>query len=164
MGASKTSNGTMIDQSDAQQSPAPQIVQLNGTYEAFGMVMDYLCRIAPFADFEARVLADSVTDQLNRGQHLVALRERRVVGYAGWLMTTPEVAQGWLDGTRTLLRKDGPDAIARALTIVSAQERSVVIRLIRGARDVNDKGVRVYFKRGGGTTGRTARKTSVTAV
>jgi hypothetical protein len=151
----------MTDTEAAAEAGEVQIVQLNGTYEAFGLVMDFLCRIQPFAGFEAKALADAVTQQLRRSLHLVAMCDRRVVGYAGWLMTTPEIGQRWLEGTGPLTPKHGPEAVVAALTIVTAPERSTVTRLIRGARNAVPKGCRIVFKRGGENTGRSAKKATV---
>lgn len=123
-----------------------QIVQFNATFEGFGMVMDYLCRTAPFSGFLSKTLADALHLQLKQGHHLVAMRGGVVVGYAGWLITSKAIAEAWLAGRGRL--RPHPDADAAALTIVAGGERAVVTRLIRGARDLNP-GMRAYFKRGG---------------
>lgn len=123
-----------------------QIVQFNATFEGFGMVMDYLCRTAPFSEFTSKTLADALHLQLKSGHHLVAMRGGVVVGYAGWLMTSKAIAEAWVLEQGKLLPHR--DADAAALTIVAADERAVVTRLIRGARDLNP-GMRAYFKRGG---------------
>ncbi len=154
----------MTDIGPAAGEDQLRIVQLNSTYEAFGMVMDYLCRIQPFAGFEAKALGDAIIQQLRDSHHLVALRDRRVVGYAGWLMTTPEIAQSWLSGSGKLSSRKGPEACAAPLTIVTAPERATVTSLSRRARDINPKGTPVFFKRGGQNTGRTAKKATVTSV
>lgn len=123
-----------------------QIVQFNATFEGFGMVMDYLCRTAPFSGFTSKTLADALHQQLKRGHHLVAMQGGVVVGYAGWLLTSEAIAEAWREDRGSL--KSHPSAEVAALTIVAADERPVVARLIRGARNHNPD-VRYYFKRGG---------------
>jgi hypothetical protein len=123
-----------------------QIVQFNATFEGFGMVMDYLCRTAPFSGFTSKTLADALHQQLELGHHLVAMQRGIVVGYAGWLLTSQAIAEAWREDRDSL--KAHPSAEVAALTIVAANERPVVTRLIRGARNLNPD-VRYYFKRGG---------------
>lgn len=134
------------DELKATSSDGLQVMQFNATFEGFGMVMDYLCRQAPFSSFESKTLADALHLQLKDGHHLVAMRHGTVVGYAGWLMTSKAIAEAWvLDKGKLVPHRDADVA---ALTIVAANERAVVTRLIRGARDLNP-GMRAYFKRGG---------------
>jgi len=132
------------DELTAKIGDGLQVVQFNATFEGFGMVMDYLCRTAPFSEFTSKTLADALHLQLKSGHHLVALRGGMVVGYAGWLMTSKAIAEAWVldQGKLTAHR----DADAAALTIVAADERAVVTRIIRGARELNP-GMRAYFKR-----------------
>lgn len=132
-----------------------QIVQFNATFEGFGMVMDYLCHKVPFSTFESKTLADALHRQLKSGHHLVAMQSGAVVGYAGWLMTSKAIAEAWLADQRKLVPHS--DADAAALTIVAADQRMTVTRLIRGARDLNP-GMRAYFKRGGDSTRPAAKR------
>lgn len=145
------------DELAAKTGEGLQIVQFNATFEGFGMVMDYLCRTAPFSEFTSKTLADALHLQLKSGHHLVALRGGVVAGYAGWLMTSRAIAEAWVIDQGKLTAHH--DADAAALTIVAAGERAVVTRLIRGARDLNP-GMRAYFKRGG-EGGRPAVKRSL---
>ncbi len=124
-----------------------RIVQFNATAEGFGMVMDYVGRQLPFARFEAGILIDAIYQQLSYGHNLIALRRDRLVGYAGWMLTSTELAEAWVAGHGKLIRKDGAEATAAALTIVASQDRAAIARLMRGARRLNP-GKRAYFKRG----------------
>ncbi len=158
-------NRTMSDAPESTPTARPdddlRIVQFNATYEGFGMVMDYIARRMPFAGFDAGTLTDAIHQQLKFGHNLVALRNNQVVGYAGWLLTTPEIAEGWVEGRARLVRKYGDDAVAAALTIVAGEDRQVITRLIRAARRINP-GKRAYFKREADTI-KPARKRSLPA-
>ena len=117
--------------SESRVDNSISIVQLNGTFEAFGMLMDFLAHTKPFSQFEAGTLADALLLQLRQGHHLVALQDRKVVGYAGWLLTSRAVGDAWIEGRGKLrpVRQDLADAAS--LTIVAATEKSAIPRLIR---------------------------------
>jgi hemolysin-activating ACP:hemolysin acyltransferase len=136
-----------------------RVLQLNATFEAFGIVMDYLAVRAPFSTFEAGDLVKAVRRQLRGGHHLVAMQGQSAVGYLGWMPTTNAIAQKWLDGTGQLKPADAASTDAVALTIVAADLPLARRQLIRSARMLN-KTVRVYFKRGA-ENGRPARKVSL---
>lgn len=154
---------TEPQQSDADSGTEDgvRIVQFNATYEGFGMVMDYIGRQLPFATYEAGTLTEALHQQLKFGHNLVALRNNKLVGYAGWLLTTTEIAEGWLVGSARLLRKHGAEAEAGVLTIVAGENSRIVARLIRGTRRLNP-GKRAYFKREADNT-KSARKRSLPA-
>jgi hypothetical protein len=136
-----------------------RVLRLNPTYEAFGLVLDYLALRPPFSMFESGELARAIQRQLRGGYHLIALRGRTAVGYAGWMPTTNAIAQGWIDDVGKLRQVEPPEADAVALTIVAADEPLARRRLIRNARMLNQT-VRVYFKRGA-EGDRPARKVSL---
>lgn len=148
------------DPSDRPDSGAIRIIQLGGTFEAFGMVVDYLSRTAPFSEFVLGTLADAIRHQLGAGHHFAAMSGTELVGYAGWLLTSDAIAQAWAESDRPLLRVPTEQATAAALTTVAVTDPAATRRLLRGAREVN-KGKRIYFKRGSEGRGRTPRKTSV---
>lgn len=153
----------MKDQDAAAPAGAVQIVQLAGTFEAFGMVIDFLSRTPPFADFETRTVANAVRHQLGDGQHLAAMAGTRMVGYAGWMLTTEEIARAWAEARGELRRVPAERATAAALTIVAVTDPAVTRRLIRGARTLNP-GKRAYFKRGTEGGPQPPRKASVLIV
>lgn len=136
-----------------------QIVQMNLTPEALGLVIDFVGRKPPFAGFEAFVLLEALRHQLRDQHHLVALEGMKVVGYAGWMTTNTDIARAWLEDRGPLIRRSGPDAEASVLTIVASANKSITTRLMRGARELNP-GRRVYFKRDSNDTDR-LRKVSL---
>ena len=134
--------------------------QLHGSFEAFGVVFDYLSRTDPFTRFEAGHFATIIRQQLKRGHHLVAMQEKTIVGYVGWLLTTKEIGDLWQQELGKLKPVAEEKCDAAALTVVSASDRAVLLRLIRGARTLNP-GKRVYFKRQYDDERKGTRKASV---
>jgi hypothetical protein len=148
------------DPSDRPDSGAIRIIQLAGTFEAFGMVVDYLSRTTPFSNFELGAFAGAIRHQLGAGHHFAAMSGTELVGYAGWLLTSDAIARAWVESNGPLVRVPAEQATAAALTTVAVTDPAVTLRLMRGARELN-KGKRVYFKRGSEGRGRLPRKASV---
>lgn len=137
-----------------------KIIRLANTFEAFGLVLDYLSRTPPFADFELGSFAGVIRAQLSYENHLAAMSGKLMVGYAGWLHTNAEYAEAWLRGDGILKSLDGRPHDCAALTVFVVSDARATPRLIRGARELN-KGVRVYFKRDYDGSTRGPRKASV---
>ncbi len=137
-----------------------QVIGFAPTYEAFGMVLEFLSASDVFSTFELRTVADVVRRQLADGHNLGAVRGTEVLGYAGWLHTTESVGSEWMEDRSILKPLKPEDADAVALTVFAAADTSVTPRLIRGARELN-KGKRVFFKRGYDGVVRPSRKSAV---
>jgi len=139
-------------------SGRPVILQLHGSFEAFGVVFDYLSRTDPFTRFEVGHFSSVIRLQLKKGHHLIAMDGQTVVGYVGWLLTTQEIGDLWQKNLGKLTPVD--EGNSAALTVVASKDRSVLMRLIRGARTLNP-GKRVYFKRDYESERKATRKSSV---
>lgn len=133
---------------DTAKNPKFHITQLNGSFEAFGVIVDFLSRIQPFSKYDLGNFSKAVRAQLVHGHHLVALSGRTTVGYLGWLPTTEAVAEAWMRGDGRLVPVPEGQADAVVLTVVAATDNETIRPLIRQARRMNaDR--RVYFKRDG---------------
>ncbi len=136
------------------------ILQLHSSFEAFGVVCDYLSRIEPFSRYEVGHFSTIIRHQVRGGHHLIAMRGQVVVGYAGWLLTTTEIGDLWQQNLGKLTPVADHLSNAAALTVVTSLEKRVIARLIRGARTLNPN-KRVYFKRQYEGDDQSARKASV---
>jgi hypothetical protein len=134
------------------------VTTLAPTLQNFGAVSLFLSKMKPFSLFDLGTFAGGIQAQLASGYNLAALRGTEMVGYAGWLMTTRQVAENWVAGQGPLKRRRGPDAEAAVLTTVGVTDARCTLMLIRRARELNP-GRRAYFKRE--ALGQRARKTSV---
>jgi hypothetical protein len=132
---------------------------LSPSFEAFGLILDYLSLTTPFSGFELGNIAEVVRGQLGKRNHLVAMIGDRLVGYAGWMHTTIAIAEEWTS-MNGILRPVSGAHDAAALTIFAVTDTRATPRLIRGARDLN-KDVRVFFKRGYQGEARGPKKASV---
>ncbi len=138
---------TMNEQPPSTSPSTVVIVGLSPTFQAFGMVIDFLSDSEPFGTFEVSAIAPVIRTQLQDGHNLAAMEGDRMVGYIGWLLTTKAIGEEWAENRAILrpMKAEGSDAAA--LTIFVSDDKAATARLIRGARELN-KGRRVFFKRG----------------
>lgn len=136
-----------------------QYKSIPATLESFGVAVDFLSRFEPFTRDPVGPFVRAVRRQILRQQHLFAFDGEKIVGYAGWLPTTRQAAEAWLNDSGELLPADeNPEAVA--LTIVAVDDPSATLGLMREARRINP-GLRVFFKRNYSDATRTARKAAV---
>lgn len=124
----------------------PQALQLKPSMEALGIVLSFICRQAPYAEFRAAKILRSVQYQLSTGCHVCLVQEEQLVAYAGWLPVEPKVAESWLDGKATLQPVPAASTDAAALTIVSITANTHLAPLIRACRKLAPQQT-IYFKR-----------------
>lgn len=150
----------IVDGSGNQASARPVILQLHPSFEAFGVVFDYLSKTDPFTQFQVGHFSTIVRQQLKTGYHLVAMDGKTVVGYVGWILTTKEIGDRWQNAEGKLTPVVEENSDSAALTVVASKNRSILLRLIRGARTLNP-GKQVYFKREYEDARKSMRKASV---
>jgi hypothetical protein len=123
-----------------------QLRQFTANYEALGIVLDFLIERPPFDEFRTGKLIPALKRQIAKRQHVCAFRGETLVGYGGWLPITAERGRLWLEGKAELEPVAGDQYGAAALTVVCADEPTIVRMLIRAMRD-HLPGVRVFFRR-----------------
>jgi hypothetical protein len=137
-----------------------RIEVLNGSYEAFGMVLDLLSRHPPFADSPLDQMSKTIRKQLRLGRQVAALSPSNdLIAYAGWVPSLRASAELWVEDRGPLkVLDEGYDAMA--MTIVVSTQPTVTKALMRRARDLNPD-MQWYFKRAYGRKLRAARKQSL---
>jgi hypothetical protein len=126
--------------------PKFELARLANTFEAFGMVIDLLSRHEPFMRFDLGQLGAAVRLQLRHEHHVAALAGKALVGYVGWLPTTSEAAEAWLDDRGPLHPILDREVDGFAVTIVLTVDSSITRPIVRAARYRN-AGKRAFFKR-----------------
>jgi hypothetical protein len=123
-----------------------QMRRFTPSFEALGIVVDFLSRKAPFDQFRAGAVVTAIKHQLAQGHHVCGFRGEVLVGYCGWLHITRELGELWLLD-QAELKPVAPDrADAVALTLVRIDEPAAVRPLIRACRTL-EPGKRVFFRR-----------------
>lgn len=97
------------------------------------LLLDYLASSPPFSGYGMQSMVSSVTAQMMGGTYLVALSENKVCGYVGWLMTTREIAESWLNGTGKLTTTSNKPSAA-AITILAVSDKELLLPMVRSAR------------------------------
>ncbi len=149
----------MADEQNADRSQY-RIVQLEGSYSAYGMVLDLLSRHPPFADSALSQLSPTIRRQLRLGRNAAALSPREeLLAYAGWVPTLRASAELWIENRGPLQIVDA-ESDAMAMTIVVSESPSVTKALMRRAREMNPN-MSWYFKRSYSGQFRAPRKQTV---
>jgi hypothetical protein len=130
------------------------------SYEALGIVIDFLVPVPPFQSFAAGQLVRAIRHQIANGHHVAAFRGEVLMGYAGWLPVTEAMGEAWRKGEGELSAVEPVLADAVALTTVRTEEPAVLLPLIRACRK-QEPGKRVYINRDYTESARAARRNAV---
>src|ERR1700694_1089259 len=79
-----------------EESGRYQIRRFNASFEAVGILIDFLSRKPPFDQFRAGPLVTALKYQVADGHHVSAFRGEALIGYAGWLQITSAHGELWL--------------------------------------------------------------------
>jgi len=120
--------------SSQQESGGYEMRRFTPSFEALGIVIDFLSRKAPFDQFRAGHLVTALKHQIAQGHHVCAFRGEVLVGYCGWLQVTCELGELWLLDQAELKPVPPERADAVALTLVRVDEPAAVRPLIRACR------------------------------
>src|ERR1700716_756214 len=123
-----------------------QIRRFNPSFEAVGILVDFLSRKAPFDQFRAGPLVTALKYQVANGHHVSAFRGETLIGYCGWLLIASPHGDRCLQDKADLTPVPPDRADAIALAIVRVDEPAAVRPLIRACR-ILEPGKRVFFKR-----------------
>ena len=140
--------------------PGFHLRRFNPSFEAVGIVLDYVSRVPPFAKYPAGTLIAAVKYQILNGCHVAGFNEKKLVGYCGWLQITKADGENWIQGKGELKPVNAREADAVAVHIVRIDERSVVLPLIRACRNLEAK-KRVFFQRDYTAGGQAIKRRSV---
>ena len=137
-----------------------QIRRFKASFEALGLVIDFVANDPPFSSFRTAKLLKALKNQLANGYHVAGFEGERLVAYCGWLTTSTAQGEAWLQGNGQLKAIAAPAGDAVALTVVRVLKAGHVMPMIRACRKLNP-GKRVFFKREYAVPNAQARKGSV---
>ena len=121
-------------------------LQLKPTMEALGIVLSFICRTSPYAEFKAAKIIKAVQHQLSNACHVCLIEDERLVAYAGWLPIDARDGEQWLEGKGILKPVAVASSDAIALTVVSVIRTEQLRPLIHACRLLSPRRT-VYFKR-----------------
>jgi hemolysin-activating ACP:hemolysin acyltransferase len=78
--------------------PAPR--RLDNSYVAMGLVVTYLMTKPAFAKQPFGSWSRVLVGQINRKHYFLMMDGKKVVGFAGWALTTRDKAEDWLNDVR----------------------------------------------------------------
>lgn len=148
----------------------PTVARLPRSFEGLALLLELLAEDAFFGQEPLARMMKVAKAQVGHGTHVAAFRDKRLIGYAGYILVRPENGEAWMNGQAALQPLEPklalalpPDQRAGALTVVATRERDAILPLLRKLRD-SYRGYRVFFKREYLPGGREERKRTVRAV
>jgi hypothetical protein len=140
--------------------PGFHLRRFNPSFEAVGIVADFVSRVPPFEGYGAGALITALKYQILNGCHVAGFDGETLIGYCGWLQITKAEGEEWMQGNGELRPAPPSESDAVALHIVRIDEQSAVLPLIRACRTLEAK-KRVFFKRDYVAGGHAAKRSSV---
>ena len=125
--------------------PSLTIASFASTPLSLGLLCDFVSRFSPFDAFEFRQITVTLRHQLEAQCNLVAGCDDEIVGYLGWIRTTPQIAEAWLADQGPLTATAG-DAAAAVVTVVVATSPRFILPMIKHAKAAHPD-IDVYWKR-----------------
>ena len=128
----------------SQQDSAFQIRRFTPSFEALGIIVDFITRDRPFNEFRAGQLVTALKHQVSHGHHVCAFRGEQLVGYCGWLPISEALGRSLVQGKAELAPVLADQADAVALTTIRVDDPKVMQPLIRASRKLH-YGKRVFY-------------------
>ena len=75
----------------------PSIHQVADLNSAIGLASTYVAAHSPFGSYRADKLIGSIAGQIRRQHYAFAVLNGKIVGYFGWALCSPDIAQAWLE-------------------------------------------------------------------
>jgi hypothetical protein len=144
----------------AENAGTYQLRRFTPSYEALGVVIEYIGRQPPFDQYRVGKLLAALKHQIAHGHHVCAFRNETLVGYCGWLPITEELGRLWLQDKAELAPVPPEHSNAFAVTVVRGENPDVVRAIIRATRR-QTVGQRAFFRRDYASETRSARLQSV---
>lgn len=121
--------------SDLGEAGKLRIRQAKDPYTACGRTVTYLMRIPNFARLPFGQLSRLIVGQINRGQYFFVIHETSgVVGYCGWVQTSRQAAEAWVERNVDLgerLETEGPVCVINLWQASSAGVNSAIVGGLR---------------------------------
>jgi hemolysin-activating ACP:hemolysin acyltransferase len=115
---------------------------------ALGLAVSHLMTKPAFANLKFGEWSRILVGQINRRHYAFAVDpQRRVVGFAGWALTTRDKAEGWVEGNRALTYEDSLAGECLVFNCWAADSFRVHRFMVDEARKLIADKETMYFKR-----------------
>lgn len=108
-------------------------------------ILEYLSASQPFDAYGLKSMLEAVTTQMRTGCYAVALKDDKIIAYAGWILTTRQVADRWLKNEGQLTVEVAAPGAA-VFTILAVSQTDLLLPIARHVRRKNG-GLPVVWKR-----------------
>jgi hemolysin-activating ACP:hemolysin acyltransferase len=137
-----------IDGADNSLSREFRLFRPDAPAAALGMAVNYLMTKPAFANLKFGDWSRILVGQINRGHYVFVLgMDKKLVGFAGWALTSEEKAEAWVEGRAALNYRDsqaGECVVFNAWMAETTQAHRFMVDATR--LHMHDKKT-LYFKR-----------------
>jgi hemolysin-activating ACP:hemolysin acyltransferase len=140
----------MAGQGPQRAAPAAkyQVYIPENPHFALGLAVSHLMTKPAFANLKFGEWSRILVGQINRRHYAFAVDPaRRVLGFAGWALTTRDKAEGWVEGKRPLSYEDSLAGECLVFNCWSADNFRVHRFMVDEARKLIADKQTMYFKR-----------------
>ena len=128
--------------------PALRIVKVANPATALGLAVSHLMLKPAFARLQFGDWSRILVGQINRGHYLLAVDpQERVVGFMGWLLTSQDKAEAWVEDRRGLSFADSRAGDCVVINAWSADRNAITREILRHARRAFADKAMVYYQR-----------------
>ncbi len=139
---------TVSENVEPKPKPALRLVRPSHPATALGLAVSHLMLKPAFARLQFGDWSRILVGQINRGHCcFVADAQDQIVGFMGWLLTTQEKAEAWVEDRRGLSFEDSKAGDCVVINAWSADSNAVTRLLVRHARRAFGDKQTLYFKR-----------------
>ncbi len=114
--------------------------------QALGMAVNLLRNVKPFSAYAFGPFISNLMGQIRRRHYVFTLQGKQVVGYAGWALCDPEIAEAWLERRRMPSYEECVDGECWIGLTFYAASREVCFFQARHIRNLYP-GCKVVFRR-----------------
>ena len=133
---------------DAGAGPPLRLWRPDSPAAALGLAVSHLMTKPVFANLRFGEWSRVLVGQVNRGHYCFAVDAGgQVQGFAGWALTTPDKAEGWVTGTRPLAYDECLRGDCLVFNAWSANSNAVHRFLVGQARIFGQRARMMYFRR-----------------
>jgi hypothetical protein len=102
-------------------SPGFHLRRFKPSFEAVGVVADFVSRVPPFEGYGAGTLITALKYQILNGCHVAGFDGETLIGYCGWLQITKAEGEDWMQGSGEL--RPAPPSRWRCISFASMNKR-----------------------------------------
>jgi hemolysin-activating ACP:hemolysin acyltransferase len=114
---------------------------------ALGLSVSYLMTKPAYSKLSFGTWSRVLVGQINRGHYVLAYRDKTIVGFAGWALSSLEHGEAWLAGTNDLSFENSKVGEVMLINAWAADDEAIVKALEQHLREAGKDQSHAFFRR-----------------